>query len=114
MTRALLASLLLLPCACTRVALHPESPATIQSHTAESRADLAGALRLALGRLPEPLAADALTRDSVLIIERKRLNDRELGRPERFQLLTTEGRCVLRHERSGRRYTLVHTRCRAL
>ena len=105
--------LLLLP-ACTRVALHAEAPAVIDAPAAQSRGDLLAALNLALGQTPAPLAEDALTHDSLLLIERRRLNDRELTRPERFQLLKTGRRCVLLHERSGRRYELVHTRCRAL
>lgn len=95
-----------------------EVPALITQPTAESRAELVSALRQALNGAPVTIADDALTRDSVLIIERAardatgaRLDGRDTGRPERFQLLKTGSDCVLVHERTGNRTKLTSASC---
>jgi hypothetical protein len=73
----------------------------------------------ALGGVPVTLAEDALTRESTVVLERARHRDdrglpvqgRELGAPERFQLVKSGADCVLVHERSGKRFTLKETAC---
>jgi hypothetical protein len=100
---------------------HPESAAVIIEPTDASRAALHEALSAALGRSDVTLADDALTRDSILLIEPtpardaagQRITGRDFGRPEEFRLVTREGRCMLIHERTGRQYELSHTRCAA-
>jgi hypothetical protein len=109
-----------LVCGCAAMA-HPESAAVIIEPTDASRADLRDAVRAALGRSDVTLADDALTRDSVLLIEPtpardaagQRLTGRDFGRPEEFRLITRDGRCVLIHDSTGRQYELSHTRCAA-
>jgi hypothetical protein len=107
-----LASLALAACA-------HELPARIVDPTASSRAELARVVSDALGGAPVALADDALTRESLLVIERKPPRDalgrplggRELGRPERFRLFRTDSACVLVHESDGRHYVLAATSC---
>jgi hypothetical protein len=107
--------------ACASIA-HSEAPAVIVDPTPESRAELHRAVTDALSRTDVTLAADALTRESRLIIERtpareptgQRLSGRDFGRPEQFQLVTESERCTLIHESGGKRYELTQTRCIAV
>jgi hypothetical protein len=39
------------------------------------------------------------------------LNGREIGRPEHFRLVKNGTRCVLVHERTGKRWTLKAATC---
>jgi hypothetical protein len=97
----------------------PEVPAVIVRPTAASRAALARAVSAALDGVKVTLADDALTRESVLVLEHtprrdpygRPLSGRDLGMPERFQLLKRGDQCVLVHERTGRRTTLLATSC---
>ncbi|SRR6266571_2068502 len=94
-------------------------PAVLTSPTPESRAELLRTLGRALNGRQVTIAADALTRDSALLIERARARDaagvplsgRETGRPEHFQLVKSGSRCVLVHERTGKRFTLASATC---
>lgn len=91
-------------------ALEGAVPAVVVEPTAQSRAALLQAVTDALGQ--EPLLAEgALTRESVLIVERRHLDGRERGLPERFLLFKAGARCVLVFERTGQRSPLVETRC---
>ena len=103
----MLGVLLLAACASAQ----PEVAAVIDKPTSESRVELAQAVSAALNGAPVRLADDALTRDSVLIIERAHTG-RDLDRPERFRLVRAGASCVLVHERTARRMTLASTRCR--
>ncbi len=115
---AVLLALALAACRAGQRDPDPELPAVIVDPTAASRAALSQAVRTALG-VPVLLAADALTRDCLLVIERAPHADpsglpaqgRELGMPERFHLVKSGGRCVLVHERTGTRYPLAATSC---
>ncbi len=97
----------------------PEVAAVIVRPTAASRAALARAVSAALDGVKVTLADDALTRESVLVLEHtprrdpegRPLSGRDLGMPERFQLLKRGDQCVLVHERTGRRTTLSATSC---
>ena len=72
-----------------------------------------------LNGAPVTLADDALTRDSLLIIERAHprdangvpLSGRDLDKPEHFHLVKMGERCELVHERTGKRTTLASTTC---
>jgi len=94
-------------------------PARIVNPTPESRASLAAAVQAAFNGAKVPLADDALTAESMLVIERAahrdarglRIQGRELSPPERFHLVKSGGACVLVHERTGRRFPLDHTDC---
>ena len=105
--------------ACRTVREPQDEPAVIVNPTDESRATLRRTLREALAGAPVTLADDALTRSSTLIIEPiwprdatgRRLGGREYGLPERFFLVRSGERCILVHERDGRRLTLEGTAC---
>jgi hypothetical protein len=116
MTRAsLLAAVALVAC---RTA-GPDLPALVTSPTPESRAEITHTVSLALQGAPVTLADDALTGEDTLVIERAHPRSlegdpsagRETKRPERFRLVKSDGRCVLVHEATGRRYTLTATSC---
>lgn len=109
----------LLAGACQTNSLHQDQPARIVNPTAESRAELKLAVSEMLFGAEVTLAGDALTESSLLIIEREKirslqnppLSGRDLGRPERFQLITTGTTCVLIHEEDRSRYELSRTDC---
>jgi hypothetical protein len=96
-----------------------EQPAVIVAPTAETRAELARVVSAALNGQPVALADDALTRDSVLMIERRTppgpqgraATGRTLEAPERFTLVLRESRCVLVRAADGRAFTLDEARC---
>ena len=98
----------------------PDRPALVTSLTPESRAEITRAVSRLLSGTPVTLADDALTREDTLVVERARHRSldgtpstgRDTGRPERFRLVQSGGRCVLVHEGSGRRSTLEATTCR--
>ena len=92
-------------------AAQPEVAAIIEKPTKESRAELARAVSSALTGAPVTLADDALTKDSVLVIEKARLLGRDLDKPERFRLLRVGKDCALVHEGTGRRMMLASTTC---
>jgi hypothetical protein len=97
----------------------PDLPALVTSPTPESRAEIARTVSGALNGAPVTLAEDALTREDTLAIERAHPRSiegapstgRETERPERFRLVKSDGRCVLVHEATGRRYPLSATSC---
>lgn len=107
--------------ACTSPAVQTERPALIVQATAESRAELLKVVRVALHDVPLLLADDALTRDSILLIEPRQrfdamglpVNGRALGMPERFLLSVDGRRCVLTQERTRQRWVLERTQCKA-
>lgn len=107
--------------ACANSVAQAERPAAIVNPTAESRAELLSTVQKALNNRPLTLADDALTQDSVLVIEPARprdaesqlLNGRELGMPERFQLVKQDSKCILIQERTQQRWVLNKTGCQA-
>ena len=99
--------------ACASSFAQPEVAAVIDQPTQQSRAELARAVSSVLHGAPVTLADDALTRDSLLIIERP-LSGRDFGRPENFRLLKAGKQCTLVHERTGARTTLASTTCQPL
>ena len=98
-----------------------EHPAFIVDADDNSRTDLLSAVRAALNNAPITLADDALTRDSVLLVERTPRFDpnglpiygRRFGKPERFELSTDGERCILTHLNTERRQVLKHVQCKA-
>lgn len=96
-----------------------DQPAVIVNPTPESRAELRGVVSDMLFGAEVTLSKDALTKSSVLVVERNRirslqhppLTGRDLGKPERFRLLTTGTECVLIHESNHARYELPATDC---
>jgi hypothetical protein len=93
--------------------------AVLTNPTAQSHAELERVVSAAINGAPVTLAADALTADGMLIVERARpqgakdmnLSGRETGRPEHFRLVASGSRCVLVHQESGRRWTLQSVTC---
>lgn len=98
-------------------------PAVIVDPTPQSRAELSLAVQRALHSEPIPLSDDALTRTSLLPIDRmprrdshgRLLNGMEIGRkPEMFKLVKRGNACVLIHDDVEQlRQTLAATKCRA-
>jgi hypothetical protein len=97
----------------------PDVPAVLTNPTGRSHAELAKVVSRAMNGAPVTIADSALTSDDVLIVDRVvrrdargvELNGRETGRPEHFRLVKSGSRCVLVHERTGRRWTLRSATC---
>jgi len=112
-------SALVMLSACASVASQ-EGPAVLTEATTSTHAELVKAVSAALNVPTVTIAADALTSDSELIIERapardaggRRLQGRELSQPEHFQLTSAQGRCILVHMRTQAQYALSTARCR--
>jgi hypothetical protein len=88
-----------------------DEPAVITAPTPASREELARVVSAALHGARVTLADDALTKESILFIERARLRGRVMEKPEQFQLVWGGSQCVLIHRRTGERYALAHTTC---
>jgi hypothetical protein len=118
---SLLGGLALAVVACKTNSVHDDRPARIVNPSAESRAELRHVVSDMLFGADVTLADDALTTSSVLIVERSHprsldnppLSGRDLGQPERFQLVTTGKGCMLIHENDQARYELLKTECAA-
>lgn len=117
--RSLALSGLVMLSACASVA-GQDGPAVLTEATKESHEELVKIVSAALNVPTVTLAADALTSESELIIERapardsggRRLQGRELSGPEHFQLITAGNRCVLVHTRTRAEYKLSTAKCR--
>ena len=115
-----IAAVALVASGCASMA-HPDIPAVIIESSPESRAELLSIVTSALQRTDVMLVDDALMSTSMLLLERtpardssgQRLSGRDFDRPEQFLLVTSDGRCMLIHQRTNRRYELRRTRCRA-
>jgi hypothetical protein len=112
-------SALLMLSACASVADQDGSAVLIEA-TMETHDELLKVVSAALNVATVTIAANALTRDSELIIERvtardaggRRLQGRELSQPEHFHLTSAAGRCVLIHTRTKVEYQLSTAKCR--
>jgi hypothetical protein len=117
MKHALIVSALLVT-ACASVAGRDE-PALIVDANQASHAEIVRAVSDALNVASVGIAEDALTNNSVLLIERtrardengQRLSGRDFDKPEQFQLFKHGRQCVLVHTRTARRSVLEKTRC---
>lgn len=106
------------PAACGTLVAQ-EQPAVIAAHTERSRAELANAAAAAFGGQPVLLADDALTRESVLTLERatppgpqgRAATGRTLEMPARLNLVLRGTRCFLVRETDGREWELSEARC---
>jgi hypothetical protein len=107
----------LAPAACGTLGAQ-EQPALIAAHTQESRAELTRVVSTAMNGQPVTLADDALTRESVLVIERRTppgeqgraATGRTLEAPQRLNLVLRTGRCLLVRA-DGREWELTEARC---
>ena len=112
-----LAAALLASGACGTLTAQDE-PAVIAPSTEQSRTELARVVALAFNGRPVTLADDALTRDSVLTIERRTppgpqgraATGRTLDEPEQLKLVLRDSRCVLVRA-DGRAFELADVRC---
>ena len=115
---SLLAMATLTTVACATVTAQ-ERPAIIATPTEQSRAELERVLSAAFDGQPIALAADALTRDSVLAIERRTppgpqgraATGRTLEAPAQFKLVLRDSRCLLVRVADGREWPLTEARC---
>ena len=106
--------------ACQTLADHNDVPAVITDPSAESRAALQSAIATSLNT-EVIIADDALTKASVLIIERnlpQTMQQRPaLGRnmdpPMRFHLVLNNSECILVDQRDESRHLLEDTACAA-
>jgi hypothetical protein len=107
-----------MPCACGTISAQ-EQPAFIATPTPQSRAEIERIVSAAMNGQPVTIAADALTRDSVLVIQRRTppgpqgrvATGRTLEAPEQFRLLLRDERCVLLRAADGREWPLEATQC---
>jgi hypothetical protein len=99
--------------ACNALPESPAVPAVIVDADDSSRAELQQAVANRLNNSAVILANDALTTNSLLIIERKQLLGREISEPEQFRLWLHGNYCFLEHRGTGERQRLLDTRCRA-
>ncbi|MDH5312204.1 MAG: hypothetical protein OEY08_19915 [Gammaproteobacteria bacterium] len=107
--------------ACGSPPAQPDVPALLTNASPATRAEIEGIVSTALNGAPVTIADDALSVDSLLIIERATSRSidrppelgRDLGRPERFQLVIDGSKCFLVHERTGLRWMLAEAQCRA-
>ena len=105
--------------ACAQRTAQPDVPATLTAPTDDTRAELLRVVGGAMNGAPVTLAADALTNDDTLIVERgagrdaraMNLGGREMGKPDHFRLVKRGSSCVLIHVESGRRLTLHAATC---
>lgn len=105
--------------ACAQRSAQPDLPAVLTNPTGEARAELLRVVGEALNGAPVTLAADALTREDTLIVERGERRDtkdmnlggREMRRPDHFRLVKHGASCVLVHVETSRRWTLASAAC---
>jgi hypothetical protein len=113
-----LAAAVLTPAACGTLAAQ-ERPAIIASPTEQSRAELLRVVSAATNGQPVTLAEDALTRDSVLTLERRTppgaegraATGRTLEVPAQLKLVLRGERCLLVRIPDGREWQLTEARC---
>ena len=94
------------------------TPAAILEPTPAGRNDIREAVGAALGK-DVLIAEDALTKSSLLVIERRIprtmqgrvASGRILDPPETFQLVMDGDKCVLVHDRTDKSYPLENARC---
>lgn len=117
--QTLLLGALMVSSGCQTVAPDEDVPALIAEPTPQGHAELLRVVQDALNGTPVTIADDALTTNSLLIIQRmppgdlenRPLTGRDLGRPEHFRLVLSGSRCMLVHEEKDRRWELVDARC---
>ena len=105
--------------ACKTTRAQEDIAAVIIDPTPQSHAELLQVLTDALNGAPVTIADDALTQNSLLIIERQVPRDlenqpitgRDLGRPKQFRLVLSSGDCVLIDLRDQSRHKLEKTTC---
>ena len=116
--RACLFAAAVVPGACGTLSAQ-EQPAVIAAPTAQSRAELVRVVSAAFNGQPVTLADDALTKESVLTIERRTppgeqgraATGRTLDAPQRLSLVLRGTRCFLVRSADGREWELSEAQC---
>ena len=116
---AFFACIILAMAGCKTTRAQEDIAAVIVDQTPQSHAELLQVLTDALNGAPVTIADDALTQNSLLIIERQAPRDlenrpltgRDLGRPKQFRLVLSSGDCVLVDQSDGQRWALRDTSC---
>ena len=111
--------LTLLGAACGAPVVQPDVPALLTNPGPETLQEIEQTVSTALNDTKVTLATDALTKNSVLVIERgmqRRIDrppelGRDLGRPIRFQLVIDGQQCVLVDQQSGQHWPLATVEC---
>jgi len=109
---------MLAPLACTTLSAQ-EQPALIAAPTEASRAELVRVVTAAVGGQGITLAGDALTRESVLTLERRTppgpqgqaATGRTLDEPTQFRLVLRGTRCFLVSQADAREWELRDAMC---
>ncbi len=112
----------LIACQAQPVSKPLDTPAVLVQTNAITREELRTAVMHML-RVPSvTIADDALTHDSLIIIEKVRprdakglpLSGRDFDKPEQFRLIKNQDQCVLIQLRTGLRETLKKSQCLAV
>lgn len=111
--------LTLLTAACTAPNVQQDVPALLINPEPATLQEIERAVANATGGTKVTLAADALTKNSVLVIERgmQRGIDRppelgrDTGRPYHFQLVIDDSECMLLDRQTGQRWPLTDVEC---
>jgi hypothetical protein len=91
----------------------------IAASTPQTRAEIERVVSAAMNGQPVTIAADALTRESVLVIQRRTppgpqgraATGRTIDAPEQFRLLLRGQRCLLVHTADGREWQIEQAQC---
>lgn len=89
----------------------PEVPALLTNPEATTLQEIENAVSSATGGGKVTLAADVLTKSSLLVIERSMTTGRDLGRPYHFQLVIAGTECKLLDRQTGKHWPLVQAEC---
>ncbi len=105
----------LLVAACSAQVVQPDEPALLTNPGPLTLQEINQTVSTALNSSKVTLAEDALTKNSVLVIERgidrPPMMGRDLGRPYRFQLVIDGPQCVLVDQQSGKHWPLASVEC---
>ena len=108
-----------LAAACGAPVVQSDVPSLLTNPGLETLQEIEQTVSTALNGTKVTLAADALTNNSMLVIERgmqRRIDrppelGRDLGRPYRFQLVSDGSQCVLVDQQNGMHWPLVTVEC---
>jgi hypothetical protein len=104
---------------CGKPVMQADAPALLTNPGPQTLQELEQTISSALNGAKTTLAADALTKTSVLVIERRRQEGigrvpepgRDMGRPYRFQLVIRGAQCLLVDQQSGIQWPLTDVEC---
>ena len=111
--------LLALTVSCSAIDVEPDAPALLTNPGPESLREIEQTVATALDSTKVTIAADALTKNSVLVVERGLQSGigrapelgRDTGRPYRFQLVMNGSQCALVNQQNEVRLPLTVVEC---